>query len=423
MMAKSFYHRITCRLCDSGNVELVVPLNPIPLPDRYVTKDKLDQISEVYPVDLYMCRNCGHVQLLDVINPDILWDNNFSYHSGRTKGLVEHFENIIEKIIHQYKPAANSLVVDVGSNDGSMLKCFQREGFRVLGIDPVKDIAQKAIDAGVETLPELLTPELARQIREKYGPAHIITAFNVFAHADDMASMAESIHQMLAPDGIFLFEVHYLLDLVDNMLLGTIFHEHLCHHSVKPMGQFLKRHGMELIDVERVTIQRGSIIGTAQRTGGPRPVLPSVAELLDLEKSRKLDQPETIKGFASRLKKVREQAQGLIRQWKDQGATIAAYGAARSGPTFIAQLGLGEAISCIFDNHPQKVHKYFPGHHIPVVPTEELYKRMPDYVIILAWIHAKRIITENKKYLEQGGHFVVCWPDIEVIGVQEAVLL
>ena len=422
-MVTSSYHRETCRLCESTNVELVVPLVPIPLPDKYVMENQLDQVSEVYPVDLYMCRDCGHVQLLDVINPNILWDGDFSYHSGQTRGMIEHFEDVAQKVIRRYKPAANSLVVDVGSNDGSMLQCFKRQGLRVMGIDPVKEIAKKANDAGIETLPEILTPELAKQIRRKHGSAAVITAFNVFAHADDMAGMTDSIHHMLASDGVFLFEVQYLLDIIDHMLLGTIFHEHLCHHSVKPMRQFLRRHGMELIDVERVTIQRGSIIGTAQRTGGPHPLSPSVEELLTLEKERRLDRPETVRQFADRLTQLKEQAGALITEWKRQGATIAGYGAARSGPTFIAQLNLGDAISFIVDDHPQKVHKYTPGHRIPVLPTEELYKRMPDYVIILAWIHAKKIIAENKKYLEQGGHFVVCCPEVEVIGQEQAALL
>ncbi len=422
-MSKSFYHRQTCRLCESKNVEMVVPLAPIPLPDKYVTKDQLNKPFELFPVDLYMCHDCGHVQLLDVINPDVLWDRDFSYHSGQTPGIIEHFEDITEKIVCRYNPAANSLIFDVGSNDGSMLQCFKKRGFRVLGIDPAKEIAQKATDAGIETLPEMFTPDLARKIKEKYGPASVIMAFNVFAHADDMSGMAESIHHLLAPEGVFLFEVQYLMDIIDHMLLGTIFHEHLCHHSVKPMMQFLRRHGMELIDVERVTIQRGSIIGTAQLIGGPRPVSPSVERLLALEKERGLDRPETIKQFANRLAQLKQQAQGLIAQWKRDGATVAAYGAARSGPTFIAQLGLGDVISFIVDDHPQKVHKYSPGHRIPVIPTEELYKRMPDYVVILAWIHAKKIIAANRKYLEQGGHFVVCCPEVQVIGQKQAAFL
>lgn len=414
-MKARLLHRYNCRLCASRNVELVVKLAPIPLAEKYTTADQPAGENDSYPVDLYMCLECGHVQLLDVIDSEMLWDD-YTYHSGQTKGIVEHFEEVVEQVIGRYQPPAGSLVVDMGSNDGSLLRPFKQRGYRVLGIDPAKELACKATESGIETVPELLTPELARKIREKHGPASVITAFNVFAHADDMGGMAESIRHMLAPDGVFLFEVQYLLDIIDKMLLGTIFHEHMSHHSLKPMKQFLERHGMEMIDVERVSIQKGSIIGTAQHTGGPRPVQPSVGELLALETERRLDRPETVKQFAERLEQNKRKMGELIADWKRRGETVVGYGAARSGPTFIVQLGLGETIGCIFDDHPQKVHKYSPGHRIPVLPTKELYKRMPDYVIILAWIHAKKIVASNRKYLEQGGHFVICCPDVQVIG-------
>jgi SAM-dependent methyltransferase len=391
----------------------VVKFAPVPLAEKYTTPDEKDD-AEVYPLDLYMCKDCGHVQLLDVIDSETLWDD-YTYHSGQTKGIVEHFQEVAESVAQRRHPPAGSLVIDVGSNDGSLLRPFKERGFRVLGIDPAKEIARTATASGIETLPELMTPALAANIRQKYGPAAVVTAFNVFAHADDMAGMAESIRLMLAPDGVFLFEAQYLMDIIDNMLLGTIFHEHMSHHSLKPMIAFLKRHGMELIDVERNSIQKGSIIGTVQLQGGPRTVQAAVAELLALETKKKLDSPETIKGFATRLEQNRRKIAELVAGWKSQGATIAAYGAARSGPTFIVQFGLGDAISYIFDDHPQKVNKLSPGHRIPVAPTSELYKRKPEYVFILAWVHAKKIVQSNRKYLEQGGHFVVLCPDVQVV--------
>jgi hypothetical protein len=417
-MRATSYHRNTCRLCDSPKVEIVVDLAPVPLAEKYVTKDQLNQKDELYPVDLYMCRDCGHVQILDVIDPKFLWQD-YTYHSGQTRGIVEHFEKVAEQVTGKFQPPKGGLVIDIGSNDGSLLRPFKARGLRVLGIDPARDIALKATASGVETLPELMTPELARSIRAKHGPASIITAFNVFAHADDMAGMAESVREMLAPDGVFLFEVQYLLDIVDRMLLGTIFHEHLCHHSVKPMMKFLQKHGMELIDIERVMIQKGSLIGTVQPVGGKRPVAPIVGEMVALENKRRLDQPETVRTFSTRLKKLKAQTQTLITEWKKQGKTIAGYGAARSGPTLIAQLGLENCIEFVVDDHPQKVHKYTPGHHIPVLPTDELCKRMPDYVILLAWIHAEKIMADNRKYLEKGGHFVVCCPEIQVVSAKE----
>ena len=412
-MKTKFIHRDNCRLCSSKNLELVVALAPVPLAEKYTLPGEPDD-CESFPLDLYMCRDCGHVQLLDVIDSDRLWDD-YTYHSGQTKGIIEHFEEVAEQTIRRYQPPAGSLVIDIGSNDGSLLRPFKQRGYRVLGIDPAREIARKATESGIETLPELMTEDLARSIREKYGPASIITAFNVFAHADDLNGMAESIRQMLAPDGVFLFEAQYLVDIVEKMLLGTIFHEHMSHHSLKPMKTFLARHGMELVDVERVTIQKGSIIAAVQHQGGPRTIQPAVGELLALEEERGLDKCATVKQFAERLERNQRKIGELIAQWKSRGATMAAYGAARSGPTFIVQFGLGDVISCIFDDHPQKVHRLSPGDRIPVVPTEELCKRMPDYVFILAWIHAKKIVAGNRKYLEQGGHFVVLCPDIQVI--------
>jgi SAM-dependent methyltransferase len=400
---------------------MVVQLAPVPLAEKYTAADETDVGVDFYPMDLYMCRDCGHVQLLDIIDPDLLW-SDYTYHSGQTKGIVEHFEQVAEKAVDRYQPPAGSLVIDVGSNDGSLLRPFQRRGYRVLGIDPAKEIALQATASGIPTIPELLTTDLAQKIVQEHGPASLITAFNVFAHAEDMGAMAESICRMLAPDGVFLFEVQYLLDIIDKMLLGTIFHEHLSHHSLRPMKQFLERHGMQIIDVERVNIQKGSLIGTAQRTGGPRPVQPSVGEMLALEQQRRLDRIETLKEFGNRLGQLKKKMGELLSDWKRRGATVAAYGAARSGPTFIVQFGLEDAIQYILDDHPQKVHKYSPGHRIPVVPTDELCKRMPDYVVILAWIHAKKIIGNNRKYLEQGGHFVLCCPDIQVIDVNSPAL-
>jgi 2-polyprenyl-3-methyl-5-hydroxy-6-metoxy-1,4-benzoquinol methylase len=265
------FHRSTCRLCDGADVERVVDIAPIPLAEKYLTAEQIHEPPELYPVDLYQCRTCGHVQIMDVIDPATLWQD-FTYRSGQTQGIVDHLEMVAQQVVERRKPPPGSLVVDIGSNDGTFLNAFRKRGFKVLGVDPAKEIAREASARGIETLAELVTPELAAKIRTERGPANVVTVFNTFAHADDMAGMAESIRCLLAPDGVFLFEVQYLLDIIDHVLLGTIIHEHLCHHSLKPLASFLLRHGIEVIDVERNTIQMGSLIGTAQLQGGPRPV-------------------------------------------------------------------------------------------------------------------------------------------------------
>lgn len=407
--------RSTCRLCDGGNLELVVPLAPTPVAEKYVTSAELNQQTPVYPLDLHLCMDCGHVQLLDVVDPEFLFDN-YTYESGNTKPLVQHFDEVAGAVCTRYGLAPNSLVVDVGSNDGSLLRPFQKRGRRVLGVDPAREIAQKATQAGIPTLPNFLTLDVARQIKSRHGPASAVCAFNVFAHADNLGGMADAIKEMLAPGGVFVFEVSYLLDVLDRMLLGTIFHEHLSYHSIKPMVAFLRRHGMELIDVQRVMIQGGSIVGTAQVAGGPHPVGKIVPELLELERQRGLDRPQTLKDFAAQLRKVREQLGGMMADYKRLGKTVCGYGAARSGTTLIAQMNLGKVISFIVDDSPDKQNKFSPGDHIPIFPSKTLYERKPDYAFILAWIHAQRIIENNQPYLAQGGHFIVCFPQMQIIG-------
>jgi len=407
-------HRETCRLCDSRNVERVVELSPIPLSEGYTLDPETAKKAPRYPVDVYMCSDCGHVQQLDVIDPEVLW-SSYTYYSGEAKGMPEHFRQVTNRILHTAVPPEGALVVDIGSNDGSLLEPFKAAGHRVLGIDPAKEAAQRANERGIETIRELMSLDLAHEIQETHGFAHVICAFNVFAHTDDLGEMADCVRTMLAPDGLFFFEAQYLLDIIDGVLIATIFHEHISHHSVKPLVRFLDNHGLELIAVERAGIQHGSFIGTVQLKGGKRPVGESVRELLGLEEVRGLDRIDTLKQFDARVKQLRDKTVGLVEKWKREGASIAAFGAARSGPTLIAQLGLDGVIEFIVDDHPQKVGKYSSGDGIPIRPTAALTERMPDYAVILAWVHSAKIIETNREYLEKGGKFVVLCPKIRVV--------
>jgi len=419
-MSIHFNHRDTCRLCNSPHVRLVVKLQPIPLSEGYTLDPEAALAAERFPVDVYMCQDCGHVQQLDVIDPDSLWDS-YTYVSGEAKGMPEHFQAVSQKILERAKPPENALIVDIGSNDGSLLKPFKAAGHRVLGIDPATEVARRANEAGIPTIPALMTPELAATIREEHGPASVVCAFNVFAHADDLGAMADSIRIMLAPDGLFFFEAQYLLDIIDGVLIATIFHEHISHHSVKPLVQFLDRHGLELIAVDRARIQHGSMIGTVQLKGAGRPVEDSVREILALEDERRLDALETMETFARRVEALREQTMALVSRWKQEGLSIAAFGAARSGPTLIAQLGLQGSIEFIVDDHPEKVGKFSSGDGIPILPTAALAEKKPSYTLILAWVHSQKIIETHQDYLHNGGHFVVLCPDTRVVGAQGTV--
>jgi len=399
-------------------MELVIPLAPTPVAEKYLTKNQLNQKEMICPLDLYMCKSCGHVQLLDIIDPKFLY-SDYTYSSGNSSGLVQHFKEYADKLIDKYKPKKNSLVVDIGSNDGTLLRFFQKYELKVLGVDPAKEIAEKATSEGIKTLPEFMNINLSKRIEKDYGLAKIITANNAFAHMDDLIGMLKSIKALMRPDGIFVFEVSYLLDVIQKVLLGTIFHEHHSYHSLKPLIKFMKRYDMEIINVERVTIQGGSLIGTAQLSGGGHKISPSVKKLIELEEKHKLDNPETLKNFANLIKKLKDELGSMLANYKKQGKTIAGFGAARSGTTLITQMGIGKMLDFIVDDNPEKQGKFTPGDHILVRPTNTIYEKRPDYLFILAWIHAKKIIRDNKKYVDEGGRFIICFPEIKIIGKKE----
>lgn len=414
-MSSLHHRRDTCRLCDHPQLELVVPITPTPLADAYVTKQQLNLKQECFPLDMYQCRGCGHVQLLDVVQPEAIF-RHYSYFSGRSPGLVKHFREYADDVLKFTNLPPDSLVVDIGSNDGTFLRTFQERGMRVLGIDPAENVAAVANAAGIETWPVFYDAQTVERILRERGPARVIAANNVFAHTDDMQGMADAIAALLADDGFFVFEVSYLLDVVDHLLIGTIFHEHTGYHTVHPLDAFLKRHGMELIDVKRVPIQGGSLIGTAQRLGGPRSVMPSVAELKALEDQRRIHDPATVRTLSTRLNQVGAETSALLRGWHDQGLSIAGFGAARGGTLILHHFGIGDLIEFIVDDSPDKQGLYSPGHHIPVLPTSALRERRPDVLFILAWVHTKPIVQNNQWFLDEGGRFVSCFPQLETFG-------
>jgi len=408
------WHRTTCRLCDQNRLELVVPITPSAVADAYLPKERLSEAQKSFSLDLYFCNDCGHVQLLDVVDPEILF-RNYAYESSGSPGLVRHLSEYADMALESVRPTPGSLVIDIGSNDGTLLKFLNEKGFRVLGVDPGREIARKATEAGIETIPSFLTKELASEIRESYGPAAIVTANNVFAHGDDMAGMTDSIRELLGPDGVFIFEASYLVDVVEKLLLNTIFHEHLCYHTVQPMQAFLSRHGLDLIDVKRVPVQGGSIIGFAQRAGGLRKEQPTVAQLVALEKERGFDRADVYKEFALRIEILRGQTEKLLSDIKRGGKQIAGFGVSRGGTTLIHHFGLGEVLEYIVDDNPETHNLHSPGHKIPVMSPQVIYERKPDYVIILAYSNAEPIIRNHQAYLEQGGRFIVPLPEFEVV--------
>lgn len=389
-------------------------LTPTPLANAFVPAERVGDPQEAYPLDLYLCASCGHLQLLDVVDPEVLF-RDYVYVSSTSPVFVEHFRRYADELLNRVKPPDGALVVEIGSNDGTLLKFFQDRSMRVLGIDPACEIARKATESGIETLPAYFTTELAHKIKEESGPAVIIAANNVFAHVDDLADMTKGIRDLLAPDGVFVFEVSYLVDVIEKTLFDTIYHEHLSYHSVKPLRVFFHRYGMELINTERVSTHGGSLRSTVQLAGGPWMVSPSVAQMITLEAKLGLDCAETFKSFAANIDRLKGRLHNLLRDLKAQGKTIAGYGAPAKATPLLFHFNLGSVLDFIVDDSPLKQNLFTPGHHIPVLPPQAIYERKPDYLLILAWNFSQSILKNHRAFRDQGGHFIVPLPEMEVV--------
>jgi SAM-dependent methyltransferase len=413
-MRKNVHGRDTCRLCSGRNRELALQLEPTPSGEDYVTKSQLEEPQERFPLDLFLCHTCGHAEFPDVINPDLLY-RNYKYQTSISLGLVEHFGRYAQAVLATVQPEPGSLVMDVGSNDGSLLKMFKANGHRVLGVDPATAIARQATEAGIETLPTYFTSQQAGEIRAKHGAASILTANNVFANIDNLADFAAGVREMLSPNGVFVFETSYLLDVLSKTLLETFFHEHVSYFSVKPLQTYFRSHGMELFDVQRMPTKGGSIRGFVQLAGGSRPVKPSVAEQVASEDQAGLGKIETYRAFQERIGRIRDALHKQLDAWKQEGKVIAGYGASVGVTTLLFQFDLGGRIDFLVDDNPVRYGLYSPGYHVPVFPSSDLYSRKADNIVLLACAYLEPIRKRHQKFVEHGGKFLVPLPEVRIV--------
>ena len=413
-MSELAHRRSDCRLCHGTDLQLVLALAPTPLADAYVPPSRADDPQPSFPLDLYLCNDCGFVQLLDVVQPQEIYVD-YIYESSSSLGLAEHFDAYAAEVLERVRPPAGSLAIDIGSNDGMLLKSFRARGMSVLGIDPAVEIAREATEAGVETLAEFLTPETARRIREERGPAAVVTANNVIANIDDLDEVAAAIRELLAPDGVFVFESFYLGDLVRNMVFDFFYHEHLSAFAVRPVDRFFRRHGLELIDALRVPTKGGSLRYSLQLEGGKRPVSAAVGELSELERRQGLDRPELFRAFSRRIETAKQEVLALVRRLKDEGHALAGYGASATTTTLMYHFELGELIDYLVDDYAAKQGLLSPGLHLPVLPSEAIYERQPDELVVMAWRYFEPIMARHARFGERGGRFIVPMPELKVL--------
>ncbi|MDB5988740.1 MAG: S-adenosyl-L-methionine (SAM)-dependent methyltransferase [Herbaspirillum sp.] len=413
-MKQIIHQRTDCRACASPDLELVFALKPTPIGDDYVSRDRLGETQPSYPIDLYMCKQCGLAQIIDVIDSDVLY-GSYIYVTQSSFGLNSHFQSYAAHVVERCEVAPGSLVMDLGSNDGTLLQSFKELGMKVLGVEFAAHIAEQATANGIETIGKFFERDLAKQIVASHGHARVVTANNVFANIDDLRSWVDGINTLLAEDGIFIFESYYLADLIDNMVFDFIYHEHLSSFSVKPMQALFASVGLELVAIERVATKGGSLRYFVQRSGGPIANDGSVAKLLAEEESKGVYRRETYDAYAAKIDGLKQQTLQFLKQAKSEGKTIAGFGASITGTTLIYHFELGQYLDYLVDDNLAKQGRYSPGLHLPVLPTSAIYERKPDYVLVLAWRFADTFIQKNQAYLDQGGCFVVPVPALRIV--------
>ncbi|WP_315798951.1 class I SAM-dependent methyltransferase [Bradyrhizobium sp. SZCCHNRI3043] len=416
-------HKTDCRLCGSTSLDHVLPIRPSAIGDAFVTADRLSETQDLYPLDCYLCLDCGHLQNLDVVDPDILF-RDYTYRTSVSLGLVEHFKRYAQSVVSSLAIPKGSLVAEMGSNDGSLLKAFKNEGMRVQGIDPARDIAATATKEGVPTIPDFFTSALAARIKSEQGEAKLFCANNVFAHIDNMSDVVKGIRLLLADDGAFVFEVSYIVDMIDNMVFDTIYHEHVSHHALIPLETFLNRHDMTLFHVERTGTKGGSIRAFAQpKSTGKRLRSAELSKLIAEEERRGVTKPQIYRDWFVAIENCKRRVLAPLDEAIAAGKLVAAYGASTTTTTLLYHFELESRIKFIVDDNQLKHGRFSPGAHIPVLPSSELATRKPDIVVILAWIYADPILKRNQAYLDAGGRFLVPLPEPRIVGAAGSVAI
>jgi SAM-dependent methyltransferase len=414
---KDVYQRRDCRLCGSGNLELAVPLRPTPVADAYVPADSFVPGAPLYALDLHLCRDCGHLQLLTVVSPEILF-GSYTYRSGSSASLLAHFAGLAGEVSGLAGLQAGDLVVDVGSNDGSLLAMFQKGGVRVAGVDPAATVAAEATARGLPTYGGYMTVEMAKRIVAEHGAAKLVTANNVFAHADNLGGMARGIREVLAPGGWFTFEVSYLPDILDRLLFDTVYHEHLSYHAARPLDRFLRANGLALVDTKLVGSKGGSIRGIARRledAGEPSGFLRS---LFAKEEAAQLDSIEPYRAFSGRIDRARDAARAAV---KDLGGRPGGFGASATVTTLVYQFGWEEELAFLVDDNATRHGFRSPGVGLPVLSADAALQREFGPLVILAWQYATPIRQKHEAAFRPAGHPVMApLPEVEVAPAEKA---
>lgn len=403
-----------CRGCGHNRLKPILSLGSTPLANALLAEEDLGKTEDVWPLDLVRCGDCSLVQITETVPPESLF-SDYAYFSSFSDTMVAHARQIATRLIDERKLDANSLAIEVASNDGYLLQWYHRAGVPVLGIEPAKNIAAVAIrDRGVDTISEFFGAEIASTLAAAGKLADVIHANNVLAHVADLNGVVAGFATLLKENGRVIVEAPYLGELIDHVEFDTIYHEHLCYFSLTALVQLFKKHGLEIVDVEQLAIHGGSLRIFAAHAGTTE-VQTSVHDLLAQEAGWVFDQEHHAR-FAARVGTLRESLLKCLTKLKSEGNRIVVYGASAKGSTLLNYFGIGsDLIDYVVDRSTVKQGRYTPGTQLAIHAPEQLVVDQPDYCLLLTWNFAEEIMQQQQTYRERGGKFIIPIPEVRIV--------
>lgn len=407
-------HIDKCQVCNSIKLHLIIDLGHQPLCDSLLIKNMLHQPEITYPLRMFWCEECSLAQIDYCVDGNLVYHPDYPYRTGVTKELVEYLKEMSKSLVSKYFLKHNDLVVDLGSNDGTLLTGFKESGTNVIGVEPT-NIAKIASKNGIETLQQFFTLDLAKEIKSKYGEASIIVSTNMFAHMSTIGEVISGIEYLLKTDGVFIMESHYLLDVIQGGQFDTIYHEHLRTYSLKSLIKLFSYYDFTITDVERGDRYGGNIRVHVTK-GKNKPISQNVTDLLNLEENLGLYELKTYEKFADRVKQAKEDFMNFVFKIKKENKTIVGNSCPGRSVTLLNYYGVSKDMIPYITEQPTslKLGMFLPGKQIPIINNEILFTEQPDYLIILAW-HLAEPIMQQLKARGLKSNFIIPLPDLKVV--------
>jgi methylation protein EvaC len=403
-----------CRVCDA-HISAFMSFGRMPIANGFLAPDEIahEYFFELAPA---FCDACGMFQIVEQPDPGRMFHDQYAFYSSTSRYMQAHFEDFAKAVIDKnIAGRPDPFVVELGSNDGIMLRHFHQRGIRHLGIEPSVNVADVARKAGIQTISAFFNLKLADKIVAEHGRADAILAANVMCHIPDLPGVAAGAQRLLKPDGVFIFEDPYLGDVIAKTSYDQIYDEHVFVFSASSVQRAFGMHGLELVDVMPQTTHGGSMRYTLAPQGS-RPVSQRVAEQLAKESGQGLDKPETYMQFRKNCETSRARLMQTLEDARKQGKRVVGYGATSKSTTVTNYCGITPAhVEFISDTTPIKQGKLSPGTHIPVKPYAEFARKYPDYALLFAWNHAAEIREKESAFIAAGGRWIVYVPEVKIV--------